>query len=371
MKEHIRIAQLAEERKNEIESARNLPEDLIAQVKENGLVKMWASTNCGGTESSIWEVSEMIRSIAYHNGSLAWVVAVTGCSSLFSGFLPDAQSKLLFGDKHAMVGGFAGPSGMAILDDKDLTVTGRWSWGSGITHCSHIVGGVMVMENNKVKGTAVCFFKPEEITMIDNWHVLGLKGSHSIDYKVDSLTIPQDRWSWFPVKEPVVDAAIYRFSFLGALSISVASVGLGLAQRALDEIKKLAITKSPFGIGKPLAKKPEVQARIAEAEGNYIAAYSLMKETIAGAQKETLTQKCSIETKARIRLATAHTTKLCGLVVQESYRIGGGSSVWEKQKLEELLRDTNVVTQHGMVSYGNYRTAGAVLLGNEVPEMLL
>lgn len=96
MNSHIDIAQKAEARKEEIETERNLPEDIIQEVKQAGLVKRWATKSVGGEESSVFDVCRMIRDISYYNGSLAWVIAVTGCSSLFSGFIEDEKADILF-----------------------------------------------------------------------------------------------------------------------------------------------------------------------------------------------------------------------------------------------------------------------------------
>jgi len=141
MNSFLNLAKEAEQRKSEIEQLRNIPQDIIQKVKKDGLVKMWATKEVGGSEAAVSEVSKNISDIAYHNGSLAWVVGVTGCSALFSGFIDPVKSKLLFDDPLSMVGGFAGPVGMAIKTEGGLKVTGRWSWGSGISHCTHIVGG--------------------------------------------------------------------------------------------------------------------------------------------------------------------------------------------------------------------------------------
>lgn len=372
MNSHIDIAQKAEARKEEIETERNLPEDIIQEVKQAGLVKRWATKSVGGEESSVFDVCRMIRDISYYNGSLAWVIAVTGCSSLFSGFIEDEKADILFNGNHCMVGGFAGPAGLAkATEDGGLQVSGHWTWGSGITHCSHIVGGVRIMNGEDFVKTAVVFFDPEEVEFIDNWHVLGLKGSYSIDYMADQVLIPSDRWSAFPVQKAIVDAPLYRFSFLGALSMSVASVGLGLANRALSEIKTLAQTKSPFGQGKALTKKPEAQQQIGQIEANYHAAVALFEKTIQDAEEEVENGECSIETKAKIRLASAHSASLSHTVVQAAFNLAGGSAVWKTSKLEELLRDMNVVKQHGMVNTMNYRTVGAVALGENVPMVML
>ncbi len=365
------LGEEAERRKEEIHKLRNIPVDLMDKVKKAGLVKLWAAKTYGGQEAPVSRVAEVLQTLAYHNGSLAWVTGVTGCSSLFSGFLEKEKAKPLFEDPLAMIGGFAGPAGVAVLVDGGLKVSGRWSWGSGITHCTHIVGGIMIKKGEEILGAAIAFFLPEEVEMIDNWQVLGLRGTHSIDYKVDDLFIPDDRWSWFPIKKAVIDQPLYRFSFLGALSISIASVGLGLAKRTVDELISFSKLKSPFGQGKPLSGRPEYQMQIAEVSGKYLAAAALFKETISNAEKEVLTGSCSIEMKANIRLASAQATDLAHQAVQEAYKIAGGSSIWDTSKFSELLRDMNVVTQHGMVSRGNMRTAGAVLLGNKVPEVML
>ena len=371
MKPHQTIAKQAEDRKTEIESIRNIPADIMDQVKQLGLVKSWAAKEYGGQQASVLEVTNMLREMAYYNGSLAWVVGVTCCSSLITGFLDPAPAKAIFAAPNSMVGGFAAPAGVAKKVANGLEVSGRWSWGSGITHSTHIVGGVRIVEGEEIVGTGVVFLKPEEITTIDNWNVVGLKGSHSIDYTVKKLFIPDERWTPFPVTTPTIDAPLYRFSFLGALSSAVAAVGLGLAERAVAEITTFVQQKKPFGQGKVLSKHPEIQTQIAKVMADFFAAKALFQTTIQEAEQETLNGICSKETKAKIRIANAHTTKLAHQVVQEAYRLGGGYSIWETQKLEELLRDMNVVTQHGMVSSINYRTGGSVLLGNKVPEVLL
>lgn len=365
------LGEEAERRKEEIHEQRNIPVDLMNKVKEAGLVKLWAAKQYGGQEASVSRVAEVLQTLAYHSASLAWVTGVTGCSALFSGFLEEPKAHTLYKNPLAMIGGFAGPAGIATPANGGLKVTGHWSWGSGITHCTHIVGGIMVKKGEDILGTAIAFFLPEEVGMIDNWQVLGLRGTHSIDYKVDDLFIPDDRWSWFPIKKAIINQPLYRFSFLGALSVSIASVGLGIAKRAVDELIAFSKLKSPFGQGKPLSARPEYQMQIAEVYGKYQAAAAIFKETIAQAEKEVLSGPCSIEMKAKIRLSSAQATDLAHQAVQEAYKIGGGSSIWNNNKFSELLRDMNVVTQHGMVSRGNMRTAGAVLLGYKVPEVML
>ena len=367
----VELAREAERRKQEIEEMRNIPEDMMQRVKAVGLVRMWAANRFNGGQLKVSEVVKILESMAYYNGSIAWVVGVTNCSSLYSGYFPAKLAQSLFANKMSMVGGFAGPAGVAVIVPGGLKVTGQWSWGSGIRHCTHIVAGVKLVKDNKFAGTGLVFFHPKEVHLEDNWQVLGLKGTHSINYSAQDVFIPDGRWSVFPLSTSVIEDPLYRFSPLGALSLSIAAVGLGLAKRAVQEVVELAKIKQPFGQGKPLAQRAIPQQQTGELHGNYLAASSLLYQTIAKGETEALKGKCSAETKGAIRLAACHATTLSLATVRYAYQLAGGSAIWAESKIQELFRDMQVLAQHGMVNSGNYRTAGSVFLGNEVPESAL
>jgi len=367
----IAIAQEAENRRSEIEENRIIPTDIMNKVKDAGLIKLWATKECGGAQASVNDLSLLVQKIAYHNGSLAWVIGVTECASLLTGYLSPEMSDTLFNDKRAMIGGYAAPSGQATPSGDNLIVSGHWTWGSGIKHCTHIVGGVFVVPPDGQPYTALVFFQPDEIEYIDNWHVLGLKGTNSIDYKAKQATIPRNRWVKFPISKALHSDPLYQFSYLGALSISVASVAIGLANRAFQEAITITQTKKSFGMGKELSKKPEIQQEMGRIQGVYLSANALMESTIRTVESAISQGKSTTELKAQIRLTSCHATQLCAEVVRSVYQLAGGSAIWQGKKIEELMRDINVVTQHGMVSTGNYRTAGAVAMGQKVPDILL
>jgi alkylation response protein AidB-like acyl-CoA dehydrogenase len=367
----VSIAKEAELRKQEIEKLRNTPADIIDKIKSAGLVKMWAIKSCGGSETPVSKVSNIISSMAEYNGSLAWITAVTNCSSLITGFISEEMADTLFQSPVAMVGGFAGPSGAATIENEHLLVSGHWSWGSGISHCSHIVGGVFLKDGEKTKGAAVVFFTPEEIELLDNWHVLGLKGTNSVDYIAENCRIPNDRWTVFPVEEARHNSPLYQFSFLGALSVSVASVSVGFATRAVKELQELAQVKKPFGQGKPLCLRSNFQEHFGRLNASLQATKLYLDQSIKKIEDQILSGSHNTRSKADIRLASAYCTEKASDIVKECYQLAGGSAIWQSGKLEELMRDCHVVTQHGMVNRSNYRTGGAVHLGQEVPKVIL
>ena len=56
--------------------------------------------------------------------------------------------------------------------------------------------------------------------------------------------------------------------------------------------------------------------------------------------------------------------------MNDLFRLGGASSIYEPGILQRVWRDINILNQHLYVRGSNHRTAGEVLLGFEVPNPL-
>lgn len=363
----------AEQRTSEIDQARRLPDDLMKSVREAGLIRLWTAKAYGGPQEDVFSLLDVIEQLAYYNGSLAWVVCVTGTAALGSGYLEAGAAQKIFGHAAAQTGGWAAPAGRAHVEPGGLRVSGKWSWGSGISHCSHIVGGVMIMPEKagEKPQSGLVYMDPKEVEFIDNWQVLGLQGSNSIDYQVKELWVPDGNWIYFPVKTPKIDETLYRFSFLGALAAGVASVAVGLAQRALDEIISLSKHKKPNGAVRSLAERPIVHDKIAKMTARYTSARMFLQEAVRMNWEEAENKNTSLEAKSKLRLAASYAAQESARVVEEAYRLGGGSTVWDGVKLQELLRDVNMVTQHGLVSPSQFEIFGRVTFDMPVHEGLL
>ncbi len=367
------IGKEAETRREEIEKNRCLPTDLIQKIKSSGVLKLLVAYEYGGSEGHILDLLEAVQTCAYYNGSLGWVVAVTGTAGLCAGYLPHKEAAEIFGNAKAMVGGWAAPVGKAKRVKEGLLVSGKWAWGSGIRHASHIVGGVVIepAKEGKRPQSALVYFEPHQIDFIDNWQVLGLKGSNSIDYEAKDVFVPAGKWIYFPVRTPILRTTLYHFSFMGALASGVASVGLGLAARALDELKKLSLLKVPNGAARTLAERPLVQDQLAKMTARYQSAKLLLKSAIQKNWHDAEQYQICVAHKSELRLAATYAAETSLEVVQQAYKLGGGSSIWDGVKLQELLRDAQVMSQHGLISSNNYEIAGRVAFELPVNEWLL
>lgn len=369
----IAIGKDAEARRPEIEQLLNLPDDLVDRLKGSGVLRLWVSKRDGGLESHLKTLTQAVQTLAYYEGSTGWVAMVTGTGSLISGYLDDEVGSEIFGRPNAMSGGWAAPAGRAKKVDGGLLVSGRWGWGSGTTHCTTVAGGVMITPSQPdgKPSAGLALFDPKDVTWHDNWQVNGLHGTASGDYEVSELFVPDGHWIPFPVTKPVVDSPLYRVSFFGALAAGVASTGLGLAQRALDEIKQLGLTKKPAMARKTLSEKEIVRYQLAEIESRFLAAEAFLNQAIERNWTEAQQGVPSVEAKGRLRMAATHAVKESAAVVDWAYKIGGGSTIWDGVKLQELHRDMSVVTQHGLIAPSNFELLGKVSFGLPVNEWIL
>ena len=366
------IGASAEEQNASILQNRFVPDELVNQLKEAGAFRLWVAKDYGGFQSHVLELMRAVQTLSYYNGSLGWILGVTGTAALSSGYLPSEIAQEIYGPQRALTGGWAAPAGRAKRVEGGILVSGKWSWGSGIRYCSHIVGGILVEQEEDLRPlSAIAFFNPKDVTFIDNWDVLGLNGTNSIDYQVESLFVPDGYWMPFPVRKAYIDDTLYRFSFLGALSTGVASVGLGLAERAIHEIVQLSKQKVPNGARRSLSERPVVHEKIALMQARYQSSKLLLEEKVRKNWAEAESGNISVKSKSELRLASTYAVEECCAVVSQAYKIGGGSSIWDGVKLQELLKDVHVVSQHGMIGTSNFEIAGRVAFDLKVNEWLL
>ncbi len=339
---------LAGSRSPEIEQLRTLPQDIVDGLVQSGVFRLWVPTELGGSEADIITLLDAIERAAYHDGSTGWCVMIGGTTALNSGFLPREHAEVIYGDPLAVTGGFGMPAGTATVVDGGLRVSGTWAWGSGTRHCTWIGGGARIADSNSAP---FVYFEPADVELLDTWHVSGMKGTGSTDYSVNDAFVPDGRWVDFAARPaPTSDSPLYRFSFLGALGLGVASVTVGLANRAIDELIELG-DKKPAGSSKGLAERPPVQRQLADAEASVRAGRAFMRETIEQAWHTAIQHGAvSDEQKRSIRLAANHASAQSARAVDLCYHAAGGTAVYESSPLQRVFRDVHVATQHGMIA---------------------
>lgn len=357
----------------EVEQARRLPPDLVETLVGAGAFRLWVPADYGGAEVGVDELLDAIEAFAYHDGSTGWCVMIANTTALSAARLAPEHARALYGDPAAITGGYAQPVGRAVaVDGGGIRVSGRWSWGSGSSHCTSIGGGVLVVDEAGEPAALAdgsrapfAYFDLDDVTLLDTWHVAGLEGTASTDYEVHDAYVPEGRWvDWSRPTALHVDGAIYRLPFFGTLAAGVAAVVLGLGQRAIDELVALG-PKHPMGSSRTLAERPAVQGQVAEAEAAVRSARAFLREAMAAAEAELAAgaEEASGEARRLLRMAATTAAVRGAEAVDLCYHAGGGSAVYRTSPLQRVFRDVHVATQHGMVAPRTLEPLGRMAFG--------
>ncbi|MGB2330331.1 MAG: acyl-CoA dehydrogenase family protein, partial [Pseudomonadales bacterium] len=246
-------------------------------------------------------------------------------------------------------------------------IEGHWRWGSGCRNAEWISGGVHEIDE---KGERVAdswvsrvFFKPEEIEILDNWHVSGMRGSGSSDYVADRVWVPAERLSGNVEGTAQAERPIYRFPKFALLGIPIGAICLGMAKASLEEVISASKEKTPQGSRRPLALRPSLHIELARSEAALNAARSWFYESIRAGWQVAQTGPGSLEDRRNMRTATVHAVNTAISVIDQMYSVMGGSSVYETSCLQRHFRDVHVASQHMMVGEPVMELAGRVMLG--------
>ena len=351
----------------EIEAARRVPPDLLAALTAAGCFRLLLPRSHGGGGGDLPGAMRVHEALSRADASVGWTVMIGASAWCDLAGLPRATFDALYADgPDVIVGGAFNPTGSAVPVDGGYRVRGRWAFASGCEHCGWLYGNCVEAGGDAPRLRTVVL-SPAQVEIEDTWRVVGLCGTGSHHFVADDVLVPAART--FPTLEaaPCLDEPVVRIPPPALYALEVASVAIGIAQGALDEILALATGKVPLLADAPLAANPLFQHRLAGADTVLRAARALL---YADAEAAWATAAAGApfgsEQRARIRAAAAWATSRAAAVVDAAYHAGGGSSLYVDSPLQRRLRDIHALTQHFLVKPDALTTAGAVFAGQEV-----
>lgn len=336
----------------------------------------------GGAEAEPRVLVECVETIARGDASAGWCVAVCATSGLLAGYLADDAAREIFGRPEAIVGGVFAPRGHARPVDGGYRVSGRWPFASGCGHCDWLMAGC-TLELDGPSGVATLPGGRSEVRLVlapaadvrihDTWHVSGLRGTGSHDIEFEELLIPSGRSASVFTDPPLATGPLYAFPLFGLLAVAIASVSLGVARAALDELVRLAGVKTPTGSRRRLADRAAVQADIARDEAALFAARGFLLSAASRAYEAAARSDTGVagrpqvplRDRVELRLAATHAVTVGAEIATNAYRNGGGGALYETSPLQRCLRDAHAATQHMLVAPATWELTGRLLLGLE------
>ncbi len=358
----------------DMEAGRRMPLDLLGQLKQAGLLRMFVPRSHGGLEVDVRTGNAVLETLAQADGATAWTTMIGSEAPFLLGLLSRERFDAMYAaGPDVIVAGAFNAQGQAVAEPGGYRVNGRWGFATGCEHADWTFGNCVVLgadgqpRPGPTEGaplTRAMLFPAREVRILDTWNVLGLRGTGSHDIALEGAFCPEaNTFDLFSgaccVPGPGYVAPVLHFV------LHMAAVSVGLAQGAVEDLVKLV------GRGKrrlyaraPLSESPVFQLQLGRAETDVRAARALLRETTAEFQHACEHDPAAVGALApRLSATLAWVTETAAGVVGACYQAGGASSLKDGASLQRRFRDIHTFRQHAAAAEGWFGQAGAALLG--------
>jgi len=355
------VAALADQHAEFGDNHGRLAEPVVDALHREGLFGMWVPRSIrGGAELDPVSSLQVIEQVSYGDPSAGWVLMAAALAiGTGAAFLDEAAVRDLFGgERLPVIAGQGTRPGTAVPDGRGFLLSGSWSFASGIKHGTHIHTLGVVQGTGEPR---IFVLPVGQVTLVDNWDVLGLRATGSIDYVIDSVFVPEG-YSHFALAEtPKRGGALYSIGVICFAVMCHSAWACGIGRRLLDELGKTVRSKA--GRAGAQAGSDSFLEQYAKAEATYRGARAFVYETWSEATA-TLDRgdRLSVRQHTMIRLAMANVTWSAQEVAAFVYKAAGTTAL-RAGTLQRLFRDMHAGTQHVTSSPPVYQAIGRELTG--------
>ena len=345
---------------SETESQRRIPEPLVREFTEAGLVRLLTPKRFGGHELGLDTFIDVILELARADGSAGWCFSFFNIHSWLLAMLPEAaQQEVWSADPDARIANVNVPAGMATPTGGGYRLTGTWPWASGILHCGWaLLAGIVPPRGGEEAGPpdVRLFLVPKaDFRVKETWFVTGQRGTGSNHVAVEDMFVPEHRnVALGDVREgrapgsKLHPAPLYQLPFLPAMASSVVAPILGASLGAYEAWREVTRSRCTTFSREQVATLSHQQIRMAEVAAELDAAQLLLRralDTMRPGGPLTLQQRVTM------RRDYAYAATLCVRAVERLYTASGASANFESNPLQRYWRDVHAMAVHAGINF--------------------
>jgi indole-3-acetate monooxygenase len=360
---------------DEIEERRQLPARVVEALIEGGFFRLLLPRSLGGAELHPLQYVRVLEEIARVEPSTAWSLGQNSGCSMSAPYLDPAVAREIFGAPRGILawGPDVPGGGRGVAVAGGIRVTGRWGFATGSRHATWLGAHVPLFEPD---GTPRCnsngrptvrtvLFPKIRAEIIDNWQVIGLRGTGSDSYAVEDLFVPQEYTCGRDnPAERRESGLLYKFTSGMVYAMGFSNVSLGIARGALESFIELARDKVPRGARNPLRQNNVVQSQVAQCEAKLRSSRAYVSATLQEMWDEAERNgDFAPEQHARLRLAATWAIQQSRDIVATIYSAAGATAIFNENPFERRFRDMHAGSQQGQGRPVHFETVGQILLG--------
>jgi indole-3-acetate monooxygenase len=339
-----------------------LAPEAVEALHDGRFFYMWVPQSMGGYELSPTKSIQVIQELAYGDPSAAWVF-MAAALSIGSGaaYLGDEAVDVLFGgERSPVIAGQGTRPGTAVAENGGYSVSGSWQFASGIKHAGWIHTAAIV-EGTNPPDYRIFVLPKEQGNFVENWDVMGLRGTGSIDYTIDGVHVDEAWCHPAVIFESPRGGELYQLGIIGFAMMCHSGWALGVARRMLDEF--LAMMHKKAGRAGQAMDSDALQQDYGRAEAKYHSARALIFETwndIEASMERG--DQLTTRQQTMMRLALWNMTWSAHEVCMFVYTRGGTTAL-RAGTIQRYFRDMHAGTQHVTSAPMILQAAGRELAG--------
>ena len=358
----------------QIESGRQIPDDLVAALHDAGLFRMLLPRSLGGAELPPAEFVQALEEIAKADASTAWCIGQISGACTIAASLDHDAAREIFAPGALLAVGPPNASGKAVVAPGGYRVSGTWQYASGSRHAVWMAAHCPVFEPdgtprlgaNNMPVDRTLIFPKSSATIKDVWQVVGLKGTGSDSYSVNDLFVPEQRSMTAFGRNPAEKrerGPLYQFTTFQLHGASFAGIAIGLAQASLDAFVELAKAKVPYGAKYVLRDNAVIQLQVGLAQSQLAAARVFLRHALAAMYEGAQAGGITVEQRVQLRMASCNASNVGRQAVDACYQAAGASAIFESNPFERRFRDMHTVSQQVQAHASVFEAIGQYYLG--------
>ncbi len=345
------------ERAEEAERLRVVPEANIKELEETGFFRLLQPRRFDGFESSPIDFYTAVRDIASACGSTGWVSSVVGVHPWQVALFADEAQQAVWGeDTNTRLSSSYAPTGKATIADGGYTLSGKWSFSSGCDHCTWVLlGGLVFNDEGNVVDFKTFMVPRKDYTIVDVWNVVGLRGTGSNDIVVDDVFIPEaftlSMGETGQCRGPGQEqntSDLYKLPFHSVFTGTITTPIIGMAMGAYAEHVEMQQKRSRAAyLGEKASLDPFAAVRIARASSEIDAAWALLTNNIREEMDHVARgEKIPLGLRLKVRRDQVIGSQRAIDAIDELFEASGGRALAEGTYLQRAWRDAHAGRVH-------------------------
>lgn len=365
------------------EAARQLLPETIQDLNHWGIFRFGQPKRYGGMELDYRAIFDVPYEIGRGCLSTAWNVGNLGIHHWMLALYDERAQEEVWGDNPDVLiaSGIAYPQGRARRVDGGFEVTGHWNFSSGVDPSDWNMLAVQVFEGDKVVDHRMCLLPANDYEIIDDWQVMGMRGTGSKSVKAEKVFVPEYRAlcmytargeAMFPgAKVNTSPNYLPPLSAYGSHCIGGAIVGN--AQAAVEMTIEAIKARSTNYTGMRMRDFQALQLRVSGAAARVEAARLLARSDCATAQRIAEEGRMpTLEEKLQAKRNIAYAVQICTEAVDALHTLAGANGIYERYPMQRLFRDHHAGMAHIGFSWDAQGGPWAlVAMGGEVNNPIL